>query len=121
MLACVSDRPGSLARLLTLVAEHRANLLNMIHIREGLDLHIRETAVQLVLETRGQTHAEQVRRGGTRSGLRRAARVLAVIARLPHERVDHGAGLVGLGCHCTQSNRRSGASTASGNSSPSAE
>jgi threonine dehydratase len=62
MLACISDRPGSLARLLTLVAEQGANLLDVIHIREGLDLHIRETAVQLVLETRGQTHAARVSR-----------------------------------------------------------
>jgi threonine dehydratase len=62
VLARVSDRPGSLARLLTLVAEHGANLLDVIHIREGLDLHVRETAVQLVLETRGQAHAERVRR-----------------------------------------------------------
>jgi threonine dehydratase len=62
VLACVSDRPGSLARLLTLVAEQGANLLDVIHVREGFDLHVRETAVQLVLETRGQGHAEQVRR-----------------------------------------------------------
>jgi len=60
LLACVPDRPGSLARLLSLVAEHGANLLDVIHIREGLDLHVRETAVQLVLETRGQTHAQDV-------------------------------------------------------------
>ena len=62
VLACVSDRPGSLARLLSLVAEHRANLLDVIHLREGFDLHVRETVVQLVLETRGQAHAEEVRR-----------------------------------------------------------
>jgi threonine dehydratase len=61
LLARISDRPGSLARLLALVAEHRANLLDVVHIREGLDLHVRETAVQLVLETRDQEHAEQVR------------------------------------------------------------
>lgn len=61
LLARISDRPGSLARLLALVAEQRANLLDVIHIREGLDLHLRETAVQLVLETRGQEHAAQVR------------------------------------------------------------
>jgi threonine dehydratase len=60
LLARISDRPGSLARLLSLVAEQRANLLDVIHIREGLDLHLRETAVQLVLETRGQEHAAQV-------------------------------------------------------------
>jgi threonine dehydratase len=61
LLARLPDRPGSLAQLLSLVGEHRANLLDVMHIREGLDLHVRETAVQLVLETRGATHAEEVR------------------------------------------------------------
>ena len=60
LLARVPDRPGGLARLLSLVAEQGANLLDVIHIREGLDLHVRETAVQLVLETRGQAHAQKV-------------------------------------------------------------
>ena len=60
LLARVPDRPGSLARLLALVGSHGANLLDVIHIREGLDLHVRETAVQLVLETRGHAHAEEV-------------------------------------------------------------
>jgi threonine dehydratase len=60
LLARLPDRPGSLARLLALVAERGANLLDVQHIREGIDLHIRETAVQLVLETRGSAHAEQV-------------------------------------------------------------
>jgi threonine dehydratase len=60
LLACLPDRPGSLAQLLSLVAEYRANLLDVEHIREGFDLHGRETAVQLVLETRGAEHATQV-------------------------------------------------------------
>jgi threonine dehydratase len=60
MMARVPDRPGSLARLLALVAGRGANLLDVQHIREGLDLHVRETGVQLVLETRGPEHAEQV-------------------------------------------------------------
>jgi len=60
LLASLPDRPGSLARLLTLVGELRANLMDVEHIREGFDLHVRETAVQLVLETRGPAHAEQV-------------------------------------------------------------
>ena len=54
------DRPGSLARLLTLLGELRANLLDVQHIREGLDLHVRETAVQLVLDTRGPGHARRI-------------------------------------------------------------
>ena len=43
-----------------LVGRLRANLLDVEHIREGFDLHVRETAVQLVLETRGQVHADRV-------------------------------------------------------------
>jgi threonine dehydratase len=60
LLASLPDRPGSLARMLALVGELGANLLDVEHIREGLDLHVRETAVQLVLETRGQAHARRV-------------------------------------------------------------
>jgi threonine dehydratase len=68
LLTRVPDRPGSLARLLALVGEARANLVDVEHMREGLDLHVRETAVQLVLETRGLDHAahvlQQVREAG---------------------------------------------------------
>ena len=56
----VPDRPGALARLLIVVAEAGANLLDVEHVREGVDLHVRETAVQLVLETRGPAHATRV-------------------------------------------------------------
>jgi threonine dehydratase len=66
--ARISDRPGSLATLLALLADLDANLLDVQHIREGVDLHIRETAVQLVLETRGTEHAEQVTRGVRAAG-----------------------------------------------------
>ncbi|MEA2220331.1 MAG: threonine dehydratase [Solirubrobacteraceae bacterium] len=54
------DRPGSLAHLLACVARAGANLVEVEHVREGVDLHVRETAVQLVLETRGRDHAEEV-------------------------------------------------------------
>lgn len=57
----IPDRPGSLAGLLALIGEAGANILDVQHIREGVDLHIQETAVQLVLETRGSEHAAHVR------------------------------------------------------------
>jgi threonine dehydratase len=60
LLARLPDRPGSLAVLLALVGQLGANLVDVEHIREGFDLHVRESAVQLVLETRGRGHAEQV-------------------------------------------------------------
>jgi threonine dehydratase len=54
------DRPGNLARLLDCVAGEGANIVDVSHVREGVDLHVRETAVELVIETRGQAHADQV-------------------------------------------------------------
>lgn len=60
VFARISDRPGGLARLLSLFAEHGANLIEVEHVREGVDLHVRETGVQAVLEVRGRDHAERV-------------------------------------------------------------
>jgi threonine dehydratase len=54
------DRPGALAGLLDTVAQTRANLVSVEHMREGVALHARETGVQLVLETRGPEHADGV-------------------------------------------------------------
>jgi threonine dehydratase len=56
----IEDRPGGLARLLDAVAETRANLVDVEHVREGVDLHVRETGVQLIVETRGAEHAVAV-------------------------------------------------------------
>jgi len=60
LLTRVPDRPGALAGLLGCVASTGANIVDVSHVREGLDLHVRETAVELVLETRGHEHAERV-------------------------------------------------------------
>src|SRR5436190_7339935 len=56
----IPDRPGALATLLALVAKLGANVLDVEHLRDGMDLHVRETAVQLVLQTRGPDHDEQI-------------------------------------------------------------
>jgi threonine dehydratase len=68
LLTRVPDRPGNLARLLVLVAEAGANIVDVSHVREGLDLHVRETAVELVIETRGHDHAEEVVAGMREAG-----------------------------------------------------
>jgi threonine dehydratase len=57
----VPDRPGGLAELLSLVADARANLLALEHVREAVALDVRETGVELTLETRGREHTERVR------------------------------------------------------------
>ncbi|HYZ28039.1 MAG TPA: threonine ammonia-lyase [Thermoleophilaceae bacterium] len=56
----IPDRPGGLAALLALVAQHGANVIDVEHLRDGMDLHLRETAVQLVLQTRGPEHDQQI-------------------------------------------------------------
>jgi threonine dehydratase len=70
------DLPGSLAALLATVGRTGANLLDVTHLREGLDLHIQETAVQLVLETRGAEHASAVRAAIEAAGYRDATEIL---------------------------------------------
>jgi len=56
----VPDRPGGLAELLALVAHARANVLSVEHVREAVPLHVRETRVELMLETRGPAHTREV-------------------------------------------------------------
>ncbi len=72
----IPDLPGNLATLLTLVGRTGANLVDVQHIREGLDLHIQETAVQLVLETRGQEHNAHVRAEIAAGGYQEATAIL---------------------------------------------
>jgi threonine dehydratase len=56
----IPDRPGALAGLLRLVAEHGANVVDVEHLRDGIDLHVRETAIKLVLQTRGPENGRQI-------------------------------------------------------------
>ncbi len=56
----VPDRPGSLAALLTLLADHGANVLDVEHSRTGATLHLGEVEIALTLETRGDEHCERV-------------------------------------------------------------
>jgi threonine dehydratase len=56
----VPDRPGGLAELLEVVARARANLLSVGHVREAVPLHVRETGIELTLETRGRSHTDEL-------------------------------------------------------------
>jgi threonine dehydratase len=64
----ISDRPGGLAGLLTLFARSGANLIEVEHVREGVDLHVRETGVQVVLEVRSRDHAAEVVKNAVAGG-----------------------------------------------------
>ncbi|HET8615736.1 MAG TPA: threonine ammonia-lyase [Actinomycetales bacterium] len=56
----VPDRPGSLARLLHLLAEADANVIEVEHVRTGVQLHVDEVEIGLQLETKGREHSEAV-------------------------------------------------------------
>ena len=56
----ISDRPGGLAALLTLIADAGGNVVHADHVREAVPLHVRETGVELALETRGAEHSDAI-------------------------------------------------------------
>ncbi len=56
----VADRPGALAALLETVAHTGANVSDVFHIREGVNLGIAETGIELILETRGSAHGKKI-------------------------------------------------------------
>jgi threonine dehydratase len=60
IFATIPDRPGGLAAFLTVFASAGANLLEVEHQREGVDLRVRETGVHATFEVRGADHADRV-------------------------------------------------------------
>ena len=54
------DRPGNLADLLALVAEGRANVLGVDHHREGMDLPVTGTEIELTLVMRDEEHCDEL-------------------------------------------------------------
>jgi threonine dehydratase len=56
----LADRPGELIKLLSLVAEERGNVIAVEHHREGMDIPVTETEVELTLVTRDEEHCLQL-------------------------------------------------------------
>jgi threonine dehydratase len=52
----IADRPGSLIKLLELVAAERGNLISVEHHREGMAISVTETEVELTVITRNEDH-----------------------------------------------------------------
>jgi threonine dehydratase len=52
----LADRPGELIKLLSLVAEERGNVIAVEHHREGMDVPVSATEVELTLVTRDEVH-----------------------------------------------------------------
>ncbi|MGV9615204.1 threonine ammonia-lyase [Nocardia xishanensis] len=56
----ISDRPGGLSRLLTVVGDTGASVVDVVHSRTGTWLAVDEVEVALTLETRGPDHRDAV-------------------------------------------------------------
>jgi threonine dehydratase len=56
----LADRPGELIKLLSLVAAERGNVISVEHHREGMDIPVTETEVELTLVTRDEEHCRRL-------------------------------------------------------------
>ena len=64
----VPDRPGELIKLLALVAAERGNVVSVEHHREGMDIPVAETEIELTLITRDEEHCDALRRDAEAAG-----------------------------------------------------
>ena len=60
LFTTIADRPGSLARLLEAVGATGASVVDVQHVRDAVDLHVAETGVELILETRDREHTATI-------------------------------------------------------------
>lgn len=58
--ARISDRPGGLAQLLNELAAAGASVLDVVHARTSVHLHLDEVEVEVQVETRGPKHSESL-------------------------------------------------------------
>jgi threonine dehydratase len=56
----ISDRPGGLVAFLRNVADSGGNVLDVTHVRDGVPLHVKETGVEVIVESRGEDHREEL-------------------------------------------------------------
>ncbi len=54
------DQPAALYKVLGLIAERRANVMDVVHDRSHYGVHLGETVVEITLETRGRDHANEI-------------------------------------------------------------
>jgi threonine dehydratase len=64
----LDDVPGALARLLNLIADSKANVLHIHHNRSRRDFPVSVTAVELELETRGESHIAAIKQALDEAG-----------------------------------------------------
>jgi len=64
----VPDIPGSLSRLTQILAEHRANILEVHHDRLRHGLNLKETRIDFVIETTSHEHIQKIVQAVEKSG-----------------------------------------------------
>ena len=64
----ISDRPGSLASFLQVLARNKASVIDLHHDRDRVDLALNRTAIQVHVETRGPSHIADVRKALAEAG-----------------------------------------------------
>jgi len=66
----VPDVAGALAGVTRIIADHRANVVEIHHDRTFSDIELGETAIDLVLETKGFDHVQRIRTALEEAGYR---------------------------------------------------
>ncbi|MHA1293590.1 MAG: threonine ammonia-lyase [Promethearchaeota archaeon] len=56
----LADKPGALVQLLEILSELKANIVSIIHDREGLELEYKQADVIIEVETRDHDHISQI-------------------------------------------------------------
>ncbi len=62
ILVSAPDVPGSLNRLTSIIAEKKANVLQINHNRVSDRIHLRETLIEFTLETTGPAHIVEIKK-----------------------------------------------------------
>src|SRR4029078_7914744 len=65
----LTDRPGELIKLITVVAQQRANIVAIEHRREGVALQVADVGIELTLITRNEEHCLSLIEGMEASGV----------------------------------------------------
>jgi len=66
--AVISDKPGSLASFLQVLARAKASVIDLHHDRDRVDLALNRTAVEVHVETRGPSHIQDVQKALAEAG-----------------------------------------------------
>lgn len=70
MSVIVADIPGSLSQLTAILAQHKANILEVHHDRVESGLNLKETKIDFVIETTSHEHIKEVRQALEKWGAR---------------------------------------------------